>query len=105
MKQILIILIMSFLVSACTANQNKVVAVKVGDEYYAADASASAALSKEDNNEKIICRKVTKTGSRMSTRVCSTKQEIEENRAEDRRRISENIQHNQTQRTAAKRGG
>ena len=96
---------MSFLISACTANPNKVVAVKVGDEYFAADKSAAVALSDKNSKEEVVCRKVTKTGSRMSNRVCSTKKEIEANRAEDKRRVSENIQLNQTQRNAAGRGG
>lgn len=105
MKHTIIIFLLAFFMSACSQKPTDVVAVKVGDDYYATDKAAAEALAKQNSDEQVICKKTSKTGSRMQTRVCSTRKQIELDRAEDQRRISDNIQHNSTVNTINKKGG
>ncbi len=104
MKQIIAILILTFLLAACSQKPTDIVAVKVGDEYYATDSAASEALADKNSDEEIVCKRVSKTGSRLTTKRCSTRKQIELDRIEDQRKISDNIQHNATRNAINKRG-
>ena len=105
MKPILTILLITFFFVACSQKPNNVVAVKIGDEHYATDRYAAEALANNNSKDKVICKNIMKTGSRMKTRVCSTKSQMELERKEDQQRINDAIQNTANQRTLNNRGG
>ncbi len=72
-----------FLVSCAKqdVNKNKVVAVGIDDEVYEIDRAASVALTNKDEGSKIVCEKTQKTGSRISSRTCTTKAQKDAARA------------------------
>lgn len=88
MKSI-ITLILFFFLAACGSNPQKVVAVKVGDEYYKPDPAAAMALD-SGRDEKLICEKRMVTGSHMKRKVCTTEAQKQKERRDAERSIDRN---------------
>lgn len=104
MKKIMIMLLPILFLVACSNNPNKVVAVKVGEEYYATDQAASQALN-DDNEEQVICERRTKTGSHRVQRVCTTVSQKEKDREDARRIMEQNRSINNRNLTNSKNDG
>jgi len=78
--------------SACgqvNKNNNKPVAVGIDNEVYSLDQAASLAVSEKNNQEKLICKTTQKTGTRFSTKSCTTKRQRDSNRAAQHDRLRE----------------
>ena len=90
MKLFITILVFSSLVACGSNSKDRVVAVKVGDEYYKPEASAAMALD-TGSNEKIVCKKRIVTGSNRKERTCVTQAQMDR----ERRAAQENIGNNQ----------
>lgn len=91
MKLITYILILMTLV-ACGSNNTKenVVAVKVGNDLYKTDRSATIALN-SDNNERIVCEKRIVSGTHRKVKVCTTAAEKQREREAAEDQIRRNI--------------
>ncbi len=85
MRYTLIVFII--LISACSNSPQKVIGVKVGDEYYQPDQAASFELTKTGDGSQIVCEKHKKTGSNIKIRTCTTlaQKRLERKQAEDMR--------------------
>ncbi|MCB1583805.1 MAG: hypothetical protein R3E90_13945 [Marinicella sp.] len=102
--KLFLLFIFTFMLAACGSNPNKVVAVKVGDEYYATDQAASQALA-SDSDEQVICERRTKTGSHRVQRVCTTESQREKDREDAKKVLDENRSINTRDLTNSKKDG
>ncbi len=86
----LLLLIFFFVLTACNSSPNKVVGVKIGDEYYQTDQASSFKLTKTGDKHEVVCESHRKTGSHLKTKSCTTREEKrrERNQAEDMRRAN-----------------
>lgn len=89
MKKIIIVTI-SFILTACGSSSHKVAAVKIGDEYYKPEPSAAMAID-TGSNEKIVCKKRIVTGSHRKQKTCLTQTQLDA----ERKAAQENISNNQ----------
>lgn len=103
MKKPLVLIIILGL-AACGSNPNKVVAVKVGDDLYKPDRSASMALD-TGSKERIVCEKRIRTGSHRKERTCSTVAEKERERRAAQETITKNDTMNTRKLVQSKNGG
>ncbi len=78
MKKLLLMTFVTIL-AACGSNPNRAVAVKVGDDLYKPDRSASMALD-TGSKERIICEKRIRTGSHRKEKTCTTAAEKQRER-------------------------
>jgi len=83
MKKLLMIAFVLF-IAACTHNPNEVVAVEKGGDLYVTDEAAAEEVA-EGNSENVICERRVITGSHRVTRVCTTKEQKQDDREEARR--------------------
>ncbi len=92
MKKTLLLIILFGLLVACGSNNHKVVAIKVGDEYYKPANSAAMALD-NNTNEKLICEKRVITGSRKKQKACLTEAQKREERRSAEERMERVMNH------------
>ena len=90
MKLTIVIILFCSLIACGSNSKDRVVAVKVGDEYYKPEPSAAMAID-TGSNEKIICKKRIVTGSHRKERTCVTQAQ----RERERKAAQENIANNQ----------
>lgn len=100
----LFIIVMFFGLVACGSNPHKVVAVKVGDEYYKPDNSAAMAIDNK-TNERIVCEKRIVTGSHRKQKTCSTVAQKKEERRVSEAKIDRALTHRNRVLTDSKGGG
>lgn len=94
----LLTLSIAFALSACATSQttapNNVAVQKTASAETVAVSQEVKDLAKSDISneklaEKLVCRKETKTGTRMSKKVCRTKAEIEEAREQTQKDLAD----------------
>ena len=90
MKLFITLIIFASLIACSSNSKDRVVAVKIGDEYYKPEPSAAMALD-TGSNEKIVCKKRIVTGSNRKERTCVTQAQMDR----ERRTAQENIGNNQ----------
>ena len=92
-KQIGIITLLAL--AACSNNKGNVLGVESGGEYYSLDHSAKAAVAKNNDKERLVCKRVQKTGSHFKTKRCTTVAQLKE----EKRRARDIIDERQIQTT------
>ena len=90
MKLFFTLIIFASLMACGSNSKDRVVAVKIGDDYYKPEPSAAMALD-TGSKEKIICKKRVITGSHRKEKTCVTQSQLDR----DRKAAQENITNNQ----------
>ena len=91
MKLLLTVVMFAFLAACGSQNtKDRVVAVKVGDEYYKPEASAAMSID-TGSKEKLVCKKRIVTGSHRKEKTCVTQAQMDR----ERKAAQENISNNQ----------
>ncbi|KAA3650967.1 MAG: hypothetical protein DWP95_00865 [Proteobacteria bacterium] len=86
----LIIGLAVLLMTACSNKKpDDVVAVKVGDEYYQVDDSASRSLEGK-TEDKVVCKRRIVTGSHRKEKICTTQAQLDRERAAAEKVMDEN---------------
>ncbi|WP_154223525.1 hypothetical protein [Marinicella rhabdoformis] len=94
MKKITIVISILAL-AACSNNKGNVLGVESGGEYYSLDHAAKAAVAKNNDDERLVCKRVQKTGSHFKTKRCTTVAELKA----EKRRAKEILEERQLQET------
>lgn len=84
------LLIAVFSLAACASSKDRVVAVKVGDEYYKPEPEAAMAID-TGADKKVVCKRRIVTGSHRKQKTCKTQEQMDR----ERRDAQENITKNQ----------
>ena len=90
MRPLITLIIFTSLMACGSNTKDRVVAVKVGDDYYKPEPSAAMALD-TGFKEKIVCQKRIVTGSHRKQRTCVTQAQLDR----ERKAAQENIANNQ----------
>ena len=90
MRPLITLIIFTSLMACGSNTKDRVVAVKVGDDYYKPEPSAAMALD-TGSKEKIVCQKRIVTGSHRKQRTCVTQAQLDR----ERKAAQENIANNQ----------
>lgn len=81
--------------AACSNHKNDIVGVESGGEKYALDHAAKAAVAKNNDKERLVCKRVQKTGSHFKVKRCTTASQLKA----DKERAKEILTERQLQET------
>lgn len=90
MRLFFTLIIFSTLMACGSNTKDRVVAVKIGDDYYKPESSAAMALDTK-SDERIVCKKRIVTGSHRKERTCVTQAQLDS----ERKAAQENMTNNQ----------
>jgi len=74
--KIVLLIIISLLIMGCSQNKKNIVGVESEGEYYALDHAAKEAVSENDGEQRLVCRRTSKTGSHFKVKRCTTKKQL-----------------------------
>ena len=100
-----ILLIGVLTVSACSNKPTDILGVESEGEYFAVDHAAKAAIAHKNENEKLVCKRVQKTGTHFRVKRCTTEAQLKADRARAQKMLDENADYITRRQIDSKGGG